>query len=373
MSGQIYCFEDYLYLRELLNKYKSILLFMNFPLKSIQNYGKFIFLGYFTLISLLNTVSTIKPKENNVILFMNIIMLFGLIQLLSRLHSIVVQDEELNHVLEWIRTLYFVPNCNIMKNSAEFHLKNTFNTLKLISKLLSISYMTSIGFFIVKLLITNSIIFEFPQIAVSEENFWIRHILQTIFVATTGCVLIFTDLFVVSIPLYFIPALNILLDRIRNLDDYLAVNRKQNLILSLQIYHMQIIQNLNRYSNIIYNVFVIQFSTSFFLFLGTFYMLRKYQEFFLYPLTAGILFQFSAFCIFGEFIYGKTERLLTELYLTKWYTFSRNEQKILSMMMMMSQKPFGFKAAGMYDINLKMFVQVLKIAFTYCTILYTIT
>ncbi|XP_059611079.1 odorant receptor 4-like [Phlebotomus argentipes] len=195
---------------------------------------------------------------------------------------------------------------------------------------------------------------------------------QAIFSTISGGLLLIFDCFIIYIALYFISSLDILLDCIRSLDDSSTLQKEKDLLLYIHFYHLKIIRNLRLFSNLLYYVFVIHLVTNPIFFFLTFYMIQQWDNFlFVYVLTSAMYFQFGILCVFGQMIFSKTEIIFTELYLTKWYEFSKDSQKMLKMMMIVSQRPFGFKAAEMYDINLMMFVNVVKLAFSFCAILYT--
>ncbi|GAB0089699.1 hypothetical protein DMENIID0001_042860 [Sergentomyia squamirostris] len=107
------------------------------------------------------------------------------------------------------------------------------------------------------------------------------------------------------------------------------------------------------------------------LFLGMFLGIRLSPEItFFYTIFSVVLLQFFLMCLFGQFFYNETEMIFTNLYLTKWYEMSQSDQKAILMMMKMSKEPFGLKVLGVYEINMIMFINVLKACLSYCTILY---
>ncbi|XP_059608001.1 uncharacterized protein LOC132255848 [Phlebotomus argentipes] len=85
------------------------------------------------------------------------------------------------------------------------------------------------------------------------------------------------------------------------------------------------------------------------------------------------IFQILLLCLFGELIKMKTERLSETLYLTNWYELSVKDQKMFLLVLAMAQKDFGLKAAGMYDVNLNAFVQIMKLAISYCAALHALS
>ncbi|XP_055691283.1 uncharacterized protein LOC129794552 [Lutzomyia longipalpis] len=78
-------------------------------------------------------------------------------------------------------------------------------------------------------------------------------------------------------------------------------------------------------------------------------------------------------CVLGEFIRVKTDKLSDTFYLTNWYDLSLKDQKTFLIVLGMVQREYGLKAAGMYDVNLYTFVQIFKIAFSYCAVLYSLS
>ncbi|XP_055685253.1 odorant receptor 13a-like [Lutzomyia longipalpis] len=62
-------------------------------------------------------------------------------------------------------------------------------------------------------------------------------------------------------------------------------------------------------------------------------------------------------CILGEFIRLKSENLSDTLYQTNWYELSLKDQKIFLTTLGMTQRVYGLKAAGMYDVNLYTFIE----------------
>uniref|UniRef100_A0A3F2ZDE3 Odorant receptor n=1 Tax=Lutzomyia longipalpis TaxID=7200 RepID=A0A3F2ZDE3_LUTLO len=80
--------------------------------------------------------------------------------------------------------------------------------------------------------------------------------------------------------------------------------------------------------------------------------------------------QMLIYCSFGQFIALETERIHTNFYMIKWYDLSQKDEKIFLQMLTMASKPFGFKAAGIYHVNFMLFVNIVKMCYTYYAILY---
>uniref|UniRef100_A0A3F2ZDF7 Odorant receptor n=1 Tax=Lutzomyia longipalpis TaxID=7200 RepID=A0A3F2ZDF7_LUTLO len=176
---------------------------------------------------------------------------------------------------------------------------------------------------------------------------------------------------IIFIGVYFIATLGILSDLIKLLSETTESTGKiLKLIVRLQV---KIIENFNDYCEALFYVFLIQISTCVFLLVLLFFLLMHTITNAMYlVIIVTVMSQFAMFCFFGQIIHNRSERIFTDLYITKWYEMDVKDQKALLLAMKMSQRTLGFKVAGMYDINFVMFVQMIKLCFSYCTILYSI-
>ncbi|GAB0087916.1 hypothetical protein DMENIID0001_022810 [Sergentomyia squamirostris] len=82
--------------------------------------------------------------------------------------------------------------------------------------------------------------------------------------------------------------------------------------------------------------------------------------------------QIFGFCLIGELLYAKTASLPNVFYHTKWYEFSSRDKKNLALMLQMAQQPYVIKAAGVIDVSIFTFVEVIKLAGSYCAIFYAL-
>lgn len=185
-------------------------------------------------------------------------------------------------------------------------------------------------------------------------------------------IILISDYVLITIGCYFIAILNIFCDMIRYLDNSNLSNVREYLIYMYK-YHCGILEKFELFSEVYYHTFTAQIATSVILILPIFFLLGSEDAVAYIPLSLVVFGQFGAICIFGELIFLKTEKFSTQLYLTKWYEFNTDDQKMLLMTMCMTQRPFGLKAGGMYDINFYMFIYVVKMSFSFGAILYTFT
>ncbi|GAB0089697.1 uncharacterized protein DMENIID0001_042840 [Sergentomyia squamirostris] len=168
---------------------------------------------------------------------------------------------------------------------------------------------------------------------------------------------------------YFFTILRILNEYILSFD---TKDSKGSLKLCLRL-HYEIYSEFGTYDTIFSAAETLQILATPALILGSFLGIRLESESWLlfYVTILSVGGQFFYLCGSGQFIFNETEKLFTNLYLTRWYEMSLNDQKAILMMMKMSKNPFGMKLFRVYDINIIMFVNVIKGCFSYCAILYT--
>uniref|UniRef100_A0A3F2ZEQ7 Uncharacterized protein n=1 Tax=Phlebotomus papatasi TaxID=29031 RepID=A0A3F2ZEQ7_PHLPP len=202
----------------------------------------------------------------------------------------------------------------------------------------------------------------------------LAYTLQMIFMILTSCYIIIIDLTIIFFGLQLMAALNILNDYIEQLDLKTNNLNISDYIKSIIKRHCDVINNVDLLNDAIKEISFAQFLCSTLILLLMFMYVRKENnQFMAYILCASGLLQILGLCLFGEFIEIKADILSTTLYLINWYEFSLRDQKAFLFILRMAQKKYRLKAAGMYDISIFSFAQIVKIAITYCTILYTLS
>lgn len=185
-----------------------------------------------------------------------------------------------------------------------------------------------------------------------------------------AAMLLVVDIILIMIGFYFMAIFNIFRDMIKCLDNPGGINDIKQYLIYIHKFHQDILDKFQLFDEIFNYTFAVQVGSNVTFVLVIFFLLRIVGILFI-PLFFATSGQFLFICLFGQLIFSKTEILFTELYLTKWYEFNVKEQKMLLLMMYRAQTPFGLRAAGMYDINLIMFIQVIKAGISFCALLYT--
>lgn len=205
-----------------------------------------------------------------------------------------------------------------------------------------------------------------PGLPRDQQFIW-----QIFAIFIVGISVVVVDSVFMTMGFFIVGILNIFLDTIAKLNSKEFI-RSSNC--NLQDYyqkHLEIMVKLKGFDKLFSALLVIQLLTSCPLIVAGLFMIRLYPKMIVCFLVYGICIgQYMLISIFGEFVHSKTEQIFRDLYLTKWYEMSLKDQMVLLMMMKMAIRPFSLKAARMYEINMKSFVEATKLAFSLCTLLF---
>ncbi|XP_059619967.1 odorant receptor 33c-like [Phlebotomus argentipes] len=185
------------------------------------------------------------------------------------------------------------------------------------------------------------------------------------------------DLSVLFIGLQVMAALNVLNDYMELIDkktkdkDEEKAEDRRDFLKVIILRHNEMIRNVCLFNEAIEKVSFVEFSTGILLLIFGFAFTRqKNDNIPAYILCFTVLMKIFMLCFFSEIIKTKIERLSETLYQTYWYELSLKDQKTFLLILAMSQREHNLRAAGMYDVNLNAFVQIVKLACSYCAILY---
>uniref|UniRef100_A0A3F2ZE87 Odorant receptor n=1 Tax=Phlebotomus papatasi TaxID=29031 RepID=A0A3F2ZE87_PHLPP len=371
MIRYIECYSDYLRLEKFIKTSLNTLSCSFLPRKFFGESGKY-FIHIYHLYTFLGLITSSFYFANNIAIWSIIIAeIITVIQLLIKYLAILSNKENLEQLFIWIRHLHERHEIDFIGNSTEKLLRtNLVIILRILKFIFPSIFVATLGFNYYGVT-TDSIIFAIPGLEPNDNRSLIYHHINQIAISfATGIVYIFYDAVFISIGFYFIAVLNIFEDMVQCLENSDLKDRKRILKICYS-FHWGILSKFKLFNDIFYgHLFAQIISSAFYIFI-LFYLLFSTGDISFSPIAVLVYFQFGALCIFGEVVYSKSEKIFINLYLTNWFKFNSDEQKFILMIMKMSMKPIGFKFAGAYDINCVMFIQVLKMGFSYGTFLYT--
>ncbi|XP_059620575.1 uncharacterized protein LOC132264395 [Phlebotomus argentipes] len=276
------------------------------------------------------------------------------VQLIGKSFSIVTNDDGIKTLFLWIHNLHQAYESDLITSLA-----------------IPVLVIVAIGeiYFVI---LNGLLIFAIPGLPQKNEFLIYQHINQAINIMPSTIAIVLYDTILISIGLYFISSLDIFHDMITCLDDSKLRNKSQ-FVKMCYTFHCELLTILDTFNYVFSYTLTVQAVTSFGFLLFVFYLIKIPGAIALFPLLLAIFAQFGALCLFGQVIFTKSERIFVTLYLTKWYEFNLNDQKLMLMMMKICGNSLGFKAAGIYDINLMMFIQGVKFGFSYCALIYSLS
>uniref|UniRef100_A0A3F2ZE91 Odorant receptor n=1 Tax=Phlebotomus papatasi TaxID=29031 RepID=A0A3F2ZE91_PHLPP len=194
---------------------------------------------------------------------------------------------------------------------------------------------------------------------------------QSIFGVFATTYVFYTDLSIAFFGLEIMAASDILYDYISANKD--RIQEDPDFLRIITMRYCEVVDNIERFNNIISITNLVQFVTSAFLSFAIFFFICLNPGYLIeYTWALIALIQLFIPCVFGEFIKIKMERLSTTLYLTNWPDLSLKDQNSFLIVLGMTQREYGIKAAGMYDVNIYTFIQIVKMAASWCTFIFTL-
>uniref|UniRef100_A0A240SYT9 Odorant receptor n=1 Tax=Phlebotomus papatasi TaxID=29031 RepID=A0A240SYT9_PHLPP len=377
MVKYIECYPEYQKFEEFLKSLIRILNLSCIPSKILRGYEKFFFLIFEIYFLVCLVFALVYYKKNIMEFLIKIMMIAGVLQILTKILSILMQPNKFKILFLFIQEAHQVHEVEFLTDSSKIylnHLKKALQTIKIILRIIfPVCFMSAVGI-ISYCIYIDSMLLAVPGVFPDPStSLFYQHIHQFFCMEISINIVAISDSVLISIGFYFIAVLNIFQDIIQQVGKFERSNKERFFMVQLHKFHCNILDKFSTFNEVFYYAITVQIASSVVFILCIFFLMLSRESIAFIPLFLSIFGQFGAICIFGELIYSKTQRISTELYLTNWYELDLEEQKILLMMMCMSQKTLGLKAAGVYDINLRMFIEVIKAGVSFCAILYTLT
>uniref|UniRef100_A0A240SXY6 Odorant receptor n=1 Tax=Lutzomyia longipalpis TaxID=7200 RepID=A0A240SXY6_LUTLO len=295
-------------------------------------------------------------------------IIIGYCQTYVKIMYILLNIDGIDEIFEWIQELHREHENELISRIYAERLRKFLKVVKFITRIITISYGSGAVFGSIHLM-TVQPYFKVPFVNKSYE---FVHRLVGPFTLIYNAYNIYTaDSIIIFIGIYFIAALGILSDIIGLLNESSNTPSTGYFLPKIISFHIEILKNFVDFCEMFKFLIFYQLinGTGFILF--NLYLIGESENYFFFWVSFICVFaQFALFCLFGQIIFNKSERIFTDLYQTKWYEMEVKDQKALLLMMKMSQNEFGLKAAGMYDINLILFINVFKLCFSWYAVLY---
>uniref|UniRef100_A0A3F2ZDA9 Uncharacterized protein n=1 Tax=Lutzomyia longipalpis TaxID=7200 RepID=A0A3F2ZDA9_LUTLO len=298
---------------------------------------------------------TTSDVEN--LTFYSLVVLVAHIQVGTKVCTFIWSREWVKTFLDWFEEFYALKEKNLkMKKIIEDQLTSTLNAAKTCSKY------------------RDSFIYRFP--GTSDEPSSALHL---ILLQTYQSAVIFLNTFLVficdstiaMIGFHIMGLLRILSKFILLLED--SFDACSEFLCRIQSLHCEIINRSRAFNDLLFHLLLVQlFSSIFLIFMNLSAIRSDAVGFVFYFLGGSSITQLLLICLFGEVIFMRYSLVERCLRLTTWYEMSLEDQKKFVLILRMAQKPYGLKAGGMYDVSMPTFIEIMKLAISYCAILFTI-
>uniref|UniRef100_A0A3F2ZDC2 Odorant receptor n=1 Tax=Lutzomyia longipalpis TaxID=7200 RepID=A0A3F2ZDC2_LUTLO len=353
-------------------------------LKSIRKYSALIsseefyekYRKYLIVIPIILEVLTLVPLATKLFnedeegeMFASVILiLLAYTQGNVKILLILLNVDGIDEIIQWFHSLHQDHENELISKVYDENLRKIVNIVKWAIRIITIGYGLGATCIALFYMTTNQLYFKVPFI---EESQKLAHRLAgpfTVYYNTLSVYL--TDSTMIFIGIYFVGALDILNDLIGKFNESTNIPSVGILLPKIISLHFGILDKFGEFCEIFKFILFFELidGTGFLLF--NFYLIAQSENYLFFWSTFTCVYsQFVLFCLFGQIISNKSERIFTDLYLTKWYEMEIKDQKAILLMMKISQNEFGLKAGGMYDIDLILLVNVTKLCFS-CTAIY---
>uniref|UniRef100_A0A3F2ZDD6 Odorant receptor n=1 Tax=Lutzomyia longipalpis TaxID=7200 RepID=A0A3F2ZDD6_LUTLO len=339
--------------------------------KTFQLMRKTIFpiIGLMTFISVILNLPSAMENGKTDTLPTCMVMCSGGIQITFRISAICLYVEKIRQLINWFEGMEEDAFWASLGLSVEQRLRRTLHYLNIAIKYIALAFFFTLHLMLLKFYLSDILLFYVPL-----ETRSYKFVGQYFILSTMSIFVFISETLLLVLGFFFVAIINIFLDAVKKLDESEFVGASEIPMKMYQKRHVELLTKLKALETIFSAIQTAQLATSFPMMISTFYFNLESipNEIIYYIMSINIVVQFFTICLFGEFINSKTEKIFSALYLTRWYDMKKDNQMILMMMMRKSLEPFCLKAAGMYEINMKTFVSVTKLSFSFCAFLYAL-
>ncbi|GAB0095287.1 hypothetical protein DMENIID0001_106490 [Sergentomyia squamirostris] len=326
------------------------------------------FLGRYLTQVFLNIDVTIMSK------IVTSMMIPGLSQIILKNFGGTIFQKNFLILLNFVEQLYTRKEGNVwIQKIVDMELMKTIKIGNIFFRAYILLFSFTCAGLMITLILQDMMVISIPNLK-PEDHAIIYHTIQsgTPFIAAVWNGL--ADFAIIFIGLCMLSFVKIINKMIASLTDEEIVVDCPDLLLRTMKKHVKMIEILGIFNDGVKLMSFIQIIMSVIMYLVMMFGMQLLSsEYSLYMMFCCVLVQLFLLCVFGEIIKSETEIIFWNLYLTNWYEMNLNDQKIILLMMMNSQNEIGLKAAGIYDVSLMAFVQILKMSLSYSAVILTFT
>uniref|UniRef100_A0A3F2ZDC9 Odorant receptor n=1 Tax=Lutzomyia longipalpis TaxID=7200 RepID=A0A3F2ZDC9_LUTLO len=331
-----------------------------------------IIVSCFTLLFHLSATFDGNITNNSLMTFL---MLSGVLQLmLKKFSGLTINEVVFEQLMQWIRSLYNeVQDDSEIKRIISTNLQGITNFWKLAYRVVYMATFTTSSAFLLAAMLKGEegIIFRYPFLPLNFPlSLQLRHVLQCILTYVLSYDIVYCDISIFYIGLQLYGAININYEIINYWNE--DIQERPNVIKIIAKKHCDIITSINFFQDVLLWLSFTHFVTSTFILLFLFTLVRTNAAAEMaIIIICFIITELFILCFFGEIIQAKMEQLAETFYLTNWYDLSLEDKKAFLIILGMMQRTYPLKAARLYDINFNSFIQIVKMAISYCALLVT--
>ncbi|GAB0095703.1 hypothetical protein DMENIID0001_111170 [Sergentomyia squamirostris] len=279
-----------------------------------------------------------------------------------------------DRLLKWIRKLHTVKDDNEM-------IQEIINeNLEIVMKYSKIIFWVHLVLFVFSG-VTVTVLFSMQKVIMmtipylDEKDYAFTYgIVEGVACIITGVWIVFSNISNFDFGLYLIFFARIINSMIHCISDPDKKEKCPDLLIRIIKKHLELINMFSDFNGTVKFLSLIQLIFTTILFIFILMCIQVYRdEYTMYLFFVTVQLELFVLSVFGEYIRSETEDIFMSLYQTTWYDLSLKDQRAILFMMTISKEPLGLKAAGLYDINIMAFVQILKASLTYSAIILTFT
>uniref|UniRef100_A0A3F2ZDC0 Odorant receptor n=1 Tax=Lutzomyia longipalpis TaxID=7200 RepID=A0A3F2ZDC0_LUTLO len=293
---------------------------------------------------------------------------FAISQAIFKPCEVLFNQAIFSNLMEWISDMEERQFEEFIEKSAREHIARIRRYSLKAAKIMSFVYIQGTVGFILDLSLSHDLIVTMPFLSsIAHKN--VQLLIQGYEIAFVAATIFIFDMFYLIVAIYIMAMSFIVKDAVKSLK--FAEDRGKRLQ-SIQELHSEYIEKLNLYSEGTSRMLLLQLATSITALQMLLYIYRTLSNYLAGVYLLTVIVQIFLICFLCEILEVTTEDIYDEMCRVDWYEFDIKEQKHFLFCLQMAQRNYGLRAGGMYNINLMLFVQIMKLSYSYCTFMQAV-